>query len=252
MQLKSIKLILYNILAMSNESKVIKNISIIIPIYNEESFLNRQITQLISDLKHIHSIHYEILLIENGSTDNTLETAQLLAKNHNSILVLQLPDASYGLAIKEGIKRATYNTLVQFDIDLIDLEFLNKALIEINQYDIVVGSKLHKNSKDNRPLPRILLSKMINFLIRTLLHYRGTDTHGIKVYRKTKVFPLIKIIKESNHFFDTEILLQAQKAGLRIAELPINCAEMRQTRFPTTLRISQAFKEFWYLIIKYA
>ena len=133
---------------MSNESKVIKNISIIIPIYNEESFLNRQITQLISDLKHIHSIHYEILLIENGSTDNTLETAQLLAKNHNSILVLQLPDASYGLAIKEGIKRATYNTLVQFDIDLIDLEFLNKALIEINQYDIVVGSKLHKNSKE--------------------------------------------------------------------------------------------------------
>ena len=229
-----------------------QNISIIIPIHNEERILENETHKIKNFLQQKNKGAYEIIFIENGSSDKTYQIARKIARTNKHVQVFTVNKPSYGKALKKGMKSSRYNILVQFDIDLIDLEFLKKALIEIGQNDIVVGSKLHKNSIDNRPLPRILLSKMINFLIRTLLHYRGTDTHGIKVYRKTKVFPLIKMVKESNHFFDTEILLQAQKVGLRIAELPINCAEMRQTRFPTTLRISQAFKEFWYLIKKYA
>lgn len=233
-----------------------KKISLIIPVYNEEKILNQQINKVIKGLKKISDLFYEIILINNGSKDKTLFFAKKIKKKNQNIKVINLEKRSYGQAIKEGILKAKYNIIVQFDIDFFDFNFLKKALILIKNNDIVVGSKLHPKSKDKRPFLRIFLSFLFNFFIKLIFKYKGTDTHGIKIFKKKSVKFLIKNNICHNHLFDTEILIKAKKLGFLIKELPVSLKEMRLTRFPHLARLKEVLEEifklikFWFFIDK--
>jgi len=158
---------------------------------------------------------------------------------------LKLP--SYGQAIKQGILLARYSSIVQFDIDFIDTGFLIDALRLLSQADIVVGSKLHPQAFHKRPFLRILITRVVHFIIRTYLGYRGTDTHGIKAYKRSVVRDLIPRIQSRHHFFDSEMLLLAQCLGYSIVEIPVHCCELRATRFPFHIRLFQAIHELFLL-----
>ena len=226
-----------------------KKVSIIIPVHNEANYLEQQINQLITKLEKTKQIKYEVTLIENGSTDDTYRVAKDLMKKYLCLKVLRIKKPLYGTAIRKGIVVAKYNNIVQFDLDFIDVAFLKKVFILLeNGYDIVVGSKLHPFSKDQRPFVRIFISKFINFFIRAIFQYAGSDTHGIKAYKKGRVLPLIKKIKSYHLFFDTEMLLRAQYLNFKIKEIPVNISELRKTRFPAALSIVQTIKEFINLV----
>ncbi|MDO9028706.1 MAG: glycosyltransferase family 2 protein, partial [Candidatus Roizmanbacteria bacterium] len=222
--------------------------SIIIPLYNEEVYLKKQIITLIQKLNYFgFKNNYEILLIENGSKDKTYKIARELSENYNQLRVYKQNKPCYGLALKEGIKKARFNNIIQFDVDFTDANFLKKSLKLIKKFDIIIGSKLHSQSKDARPRLRIVATKIINLFVKLLFNYQGTDTHGIKAYKKNKIYKIINKVKTTHHFFETELILRATKNNFKIAELPVRIKELRPTRFPTLIRLVEAVREIFLL-----
>lgn len=227
-----------------------RNFSIIIPIYNEEEILQSQVEKLIKAIKRsgIKS-KFEIILVENGSTDSTKSTASALTKKYKQIKLVTLHHPSYGMAFKEGIKQAKYNFLFQFDIDFWDVDFLEKSLSLLEKKDIVIGSKNLATSHDHRSFTRKAISRSIELIIQKSFHLPLTDTHGIKAFRKEKIQPFIATIKSSNHFFDTELLIRCYYANLTITELPVDLSELRKTRFSFITRSIDVIIELLHLLL---
>lgn len=226
-----------------------KAVSIIIPVYNEEELLELQIEALISKLKsYSKTLKYEIVLVENGSTDETHQIALKLAKIHQNILVYRNYTSSYGQATKTGFKHASYDILALFDIDFWSVDFLNKSIALLNQYDIVIGSKNLPESYDERPLMRKLLSSAMEKFTKFVFKINITDTHGLKVMKKELIEKLIDKVESPNHFFDTELLTRAYYAGYKFIELPVKIKEIRQSRFPLYKRSIEAFFELFILL----
>jgi predicted glycoside hydrolase/deacetylase ChbG (UPF0249 family) len=145
---------------------------------------------------------------------------------------------------------ARFPITIQFDLDLIDLTFLRNAVALLQVNDVVVGSKMLPGSHDGRAPFRYLASKVTNFLLQTIFSYKGTDTHGIKAYKTKKIASITKKLKPTHLFFDTEILLIAEKQGLSIVELPVSIHNLRPTRFNTKIILFQLVKEFLSLMSK--
>src|SRR3989344_9088133 len=137
-----------------------KSFSLIIPVYNEEEILEVQVNKLMNEVDRVlPQAEYEILLVENGSSDRTYRIALRLERQNSHIKVVRLESPSYGQAFKEGVKQAKYDVVGQVDIEFWDTDFLDLSLLLLSRYDIVIGSKNLGTSKDQRPLTRRMLSK---------------------------------------------------------------------------------------------
>ena len=223
--------------------------SLIIPIYNEEEILERQINKLISEIdNHISKAEYEILLVENGSSDKTYYIAKRLARLNSHIHVFKLKKPSYGQAFKEGVKQAKHDIIVQFDIDFWDTDFINLSLLLLNRYDVVVGSKNLGNSQDLRPLPRRIMSKVLELFLKFYFNIPFSDTHGMKAIKRKIILPLIDEVQSDNHFFDSELLIMCHYLHYSFKELPVSLQEIRKTRFSFLIRASEVLREFAKLI----
>jgi len=206
------------------------------------------IRQLIKELRTLY--RYEIILIENGSKDNTYYLAKKLSQEYKTIRVFHLPTPCYGAALKKGIIHARFPLIIQFDLDLVDLTFLKNAVALLDVNDIVVGSKMLPGSHDGRAPFRNFASRLINFLLHIIFHYKGTDTHGVKAYRKSCIVSISQKLRPSHLFFDTEIILTAEKKGMSIVELPVSVKNLRPSRFNTKIIMTQLVEEFVTLVRK--
>lgn len=222
-----------------------KDFSIIIPIFNEEEILYQQISKIICQIKKvIKSSNYEIILVENGSSDNTYKIAKELKEKYKKLRLIKLSHPSYGQAFKIGIKKSRSPIIVQFDLDFWDIKFLKKSLGLIKKYDVIIGSKNLSRSEDKRSLLRRMLSRLVEKSIRLRFNIFISDTHGLKVIRKEVISPLLQTIKCDNHFFDTELLLKATSLDSNFIELPVKLSEIRSSRFPYLVRTMQVLKEY--------
>lgn len=227
-----------------------KNVSIIIPIHNERQVLVEQTRTLMQNLrKSIHAGKYEVILVENGSIDNTYKLALDLANKYQQIRVISLEKASYGQAFKAGLKAAKYNIVVQFDIDFWNADFIAHGLKLISKYDIVIGSKNMEGSDDRRSGLRKMLSKFIEIAIQSNFSVGFTDTHGLKMLRRSKLMGVIDYVKCPNHFFDTELLIRAYHRGATYIEFPVDLREIRPTRFSFFKRSIAVIREFTKLML---
>ena len=132
-----------------------KKISIVIPIYNEGLILEKEINNLFQEISHKLPLEYndrELILVENGSTDNTLEIAERLASQFSQIKIAVLDNPSYGKAVKHGVSIASTKYVAICNIDFWDINFLKQGIDSIikNNDDIVVASKTLKTSYDKR------------------------------------------------------------------------------------------------------
>src|SRR3989304_4287400 len=223
--------------------------SIIIPIYNEEQILENQVKKLISEVGRVlPNSEYEIVLVENGSTDNTYTVAEKLSQQYNHIKLIHLEKPSYGQAFKEGLKEAEYDIVVQFEIDFWDMDFVDISLLLLSRYDFVIGSKNLGTSEDYRPFLRRLLSKSLELFLKIYFNVPFSDTHGIKAMRRKVVLPLIDDVQSQNHFFDSELLIMCYYLHFSFKELPVSLHEIRSTRFSFLIRTLQTMQEFLGLI----
>jgi len=210
-------------------------LSIVVPVYNEADYLPEALPNLIAAVERVGS-DYEILVVENGSTDDTAEVARLVA-GEAPVEVLSLPDPDYGAAMRRGFLDARGEWVVNFDIDYFSTHFLRTVLSQSADVDLVIGSKRDPNSEDRRPLLRRLATRVFNLLLRVILGSEVSDTHGMKGFRRRVVTELAPRVESTQDLFDTELVIRAERAGYRIVEVPVTVEELRATKSSLVKRV---------------
>ena len=160
-------------------------ISIVIPVYNEEAILRTAVAALVDGLREIPHT-YEIILAENGSKDRTVEIAKELSARFPGVTTFSASEPNYGKALKQGILLSRGDIVICDEIDLCDVDFHRRAveILESGQADLVIGSKLAAGAEDDRPAIRHAASIAYSSMLKILLGFRGTDTHGLKAFRR--------------------------------------------------------------------
>ena len=213
------------------------SVSIALPIHNEEKHLTHSLHNLLKEVEKNIKIPYEIILLENGSTDESWNICKEFQKKFPDIIrIVHLPKRSYGLAIKEGIFLSKFEIVVLFNVDFWDIRFLVKSIELLASCDIIVGSKTLIMSKDERPLLRKQITYWFNVLLRAFYNFPGTDTHGIKAFKRAHILPIAKSCYPLHELYDTQLVLRACKKKLIYLELPITVSEKRPSRYPPIRR----------------
>lgn len=208
--------------------------SVVVPVYNEAGFLPQALPALIDAMDSLER-SYEILIVENGSTDGSAAIARTTAGNA-PVSVLSLQIADYGSAMHHGFLEAEGDWVVNFDIDYFSAEFLRKVL-DSEAFDIVIGSKRDPDSEDRRPLIRRLATRVFNLLLRSILGSQVSDTHGMKAFRKELVGDLAPQVVSRKDLYDTELVIRAERSGYRITEVPVVVEELRTARSSLVKRV---------------
>jgi glycosyltransferase involved in cell wall biosynthesis len=203
-------------------------LSIVIPIYNEEPILHAAVVDLRERMASFEH-PYEVLLAENGSRDRTRIIAADLADRYPEVRVLSIEVPNYGRALKKGILAARGRFVVCDEIDLCDTQFYRAAfeILTRDGADFVVGSKLLGESQDERPWIRHAASIGYTTILRMLLGFRGTDTHGAKAFARLPLEPVVQACQVDKDVFASELVIRADRCGLRVTEIPVRVIEKR-------------------------
>ncbi|MCB2223894.1 MAG: glycosyltransferase family 2 protein [Actinobacteria bacterium] len=220
------------------------SVTAVVPIHNEAGFLEGAVARLTAELAGVDA-RCDVILAENGSTDDTAAIAERLASGRDDLSVLRLPDPDYGGAMREGFLAAGGEWVANFDIDYFSGPFLQDALGLAGEADIVVASKRAAGSDDRRSLFRRTGTLVFNRILRLLFGSRVSDTHGMKLVRKEVVDAVTPSVISTKDLFDTELVLRAERAGYRIAELPVVVEEQRDARSSYLKRVPRTLRGLW-------
>jgi len=227
-----------------------RKVSIVIPVYNEENILESAITTLKKDLEEfLDKYEFEIILAENGSRDNTIKKGEELSQVHPELLIFHYHSPDYGLALKEGINRATGEIVFCDEIDLCLPEFYQKALKLFEQGDVemIVGSKRAKGADDRRPFKRRFATWVLNTLLKFILGFKGTDTHGVKAFVKKPLMPVLDRCLVGKDIFASEFVIRAERMNINIKEIPISLDEKRAPSIKLLNRVPKVLSNLSYL-----
>jgi len=221
----------------------VPHLTAVFPGYNEEAINTQAVVAIRGGLRDFGK-SFEILLAENGSSDHTVELCRELAAKYAEVETFSVPAANYGAALKEGILRARGRYIVCDEIDLGDLDFYRRALERLVNADaaMVVGSKVLAGADDTRPLVRHLATGVYNTLLRALFHYHGTDTHGMKAFRRDALVGTAGRCVVDKDVFASELVIRAERERHVVVEIPVRVVEMRKPsinlfrRVPNVLR----------------
>jgi glycosyltransferase involved in cell wall biosynthesis len=223
-------------------------ISIVIPIYNEQAILHAAVVDLRERLRPL-GWPYEIILAENGSKDRTVEIAQDLAAKYadasdGQVKLISLGEPNYGKALKQGILLARGEIVICDEIDLCDADFHRRAveLIESGEADLVIGSKLVAGAEDARPLLRHVASQAYSGMLRIVLGFRGTDTHGLKAFRRSALLDTARACLVDKDVFASEFVIRADRGGVAIREIPVHVIEKRPPSINLFKRVPNVLK----------
>ena len=209
-------------------------LSIVVPAFNESRNVQSRHIEKMLDYLDRQSFGYEVLLVNDGSTDATLELLNTLAKNYKHVRVLNNPHQGKALTVKAGMLEAVGENRLYTDFDqstpISEVEKLLPFLKK--EYDVVIGSREIEGSiREQEPWYRHLMGKVFNIVVQ-LVTVRGIhDTQcGFKLFTKKatlELFPKLKITTapQMDAFtgaFDVELLFLAKKHGLNIAEVPVH------------------------------
>jgi glycosyltransferase involved in cell wall biosynthesis len=221
-------------------------LSIVIPVYNEEGILHASIVDLVDRLGGLTDLvpSYEILLAENGSSDRTLEVGRELAERYPQLRVDSLGRPNYGAALKAGILRARGDFVICDEIDLCDVDFYQRALsvLKADEADMVIGSKAMRGADDKRPLLRRVATRTINSMLRVLVGFHGTDTHGLKAFRRGALLGTAERCLVDRDLFASEFVIRAEREGKRVVEIPVHIAEKRPPSINLIKRVPNVLK----------
>jgi len=222
---------------------VTPEVSFVIPIFNEEPILHAAVVDL-RELLAPHGLAYEIILAENGSYDGTVRVARELASHYPELRLVQSPTPNYGQALRLGISSARGSFVICEEIDLCDVDFHLRALRELraSTADLVIGSKLMGGARDERPLLRHVASQAYSAVLHALFDFRGTDTHGLKAFRREKMAPILDACQVDGDVFASELVIRAYRAPLRVLEIPVRVLEKRPPSINLLKRVPRVLK----------
>jgi glycosyltransferase involved in cell wall biosynthesis len=214
-----------------------KTLSVIVPAYNEAGSIVETIRNIEEALSR-YEFGHELIIVDDGSTDETFDRASSVAKTRTGVRVLSYRDNNgKGHALKHGFQSAKGDLVLFLDADS-DLPpsqvplFLER--MGVGDVDVVIGSKRHRRSKVDYPATRRLFSRAYSLLVKVLFQLDISDTQtGIKLFKRKvldDVFPKVLVKK---YAYDLELLVNARRLGYRVAEMPVVLNYRFQSRIKT-------------------
>ncbi len=229
-------------LVMENPTR--PTVTVVIPVHNEAEFLPTVLEQLFDEMNEVNA-DVEVLIVENGSTDETADFVRDAMSKYQNLQLLQLPTPDYGAAMRDGFLSATSEWVVNFDIDYFSGDFLAKALVLAESCDVVLASKRTEGADDQRSATRRLATWAFNQILRSVLSSGVTDTHGMKFLRKTLIDDIVPHVISTTDLFDTELIVRAERAGYRIIEIPVRVEEVRESKSNLLKRVPRTLQGIW-------
>lgn len=217
------------------ESSTRKRVDVVLPVYNEVTVLEQSATRLLTLLDTQPQYDWRIVIADNGSTDGTGELARKLEAQDPRMHALVLTVKGRGYALREAWTTSDADIVSYMDIDLsTDIGHLPRLIemIDRDGCDVALGSRLAKDSHTKRQLKREITSRGYVALIRLFFpRLRISDAQcGFKALSRRAVETIVPRIENRMWFFDTELLILAQQAHLRICELPVRWVEDPDTK----------------------
>ncbi|RNM14152.1 bifunctional glycosyltransferase family 2/GtrA family protein [Nocardioides pocheonensis] len=208
-------------------------IDVVIPVHNEEAQLAASVRRVLDALDRLPWT-YRVTIADNASTDQTSVIARRLSHEHPEVRVEHLAEKGRGRALKQAWGRSGSDVLVYMDVDLsTDLDALLPLVAPLisGHSDLAIGSRLAGSSRVQRGLKRELISRSYNLILRRTLRVGFSDAQcGFKAIRRDAARELLPLVHDQQWFFDTELLTVAERAGLRIHEVPVDWVDDPDSR----------------------
>jgi glycosyltransferase involved in cell wall biosynthesis len=199
-------------------------VSVVLPAYNEAGRIEYAVEKTACALRGI-TPSFEIIIAEDGSKDGTDRISESLSKKHDFVVHLHSDERlGRGRAMARAFKASRGEVICDIDVDLAtDMKHLRELVQSIRDgYDFATGSRMLPKSNVKRPFKRGLASKGFNFLTRLMLGSKLYDHQcGFKSFKRQSLFALMDTVKDTHWFWDTELLVRAQRAGYKIKEFPV-------------------------------
>jgi glycosyltransferase involved in cell wall biosynthesis len=209
-------------------------IDIVIPVYNEERDLGPSVRRLHDYLGSDFPFPAVITIADNASRDGTLAVAQSLANELTRVRVVHLDKKGRGRALRAAWLQSDAKVVAYMDVDLsTDLKALLPLVAPLlsGHSDLAIGSRLARGSRVKRGLKREFISRCYMLVLRLSLGAHFTDAQcGFKAVRTSVAKQLLPLVKDEAWFFDTELLILAQRAGLRVHEVPVDWTDDPDSR----------------------
>lgn len=224
-------------------------VDLVIPVYNEEHVLENSVATVRSFLQENVGFDWRIVIADNASTDRTLDVARRLAEQYSDVTALHIPMKGRGRALKAAWLGSDADVVSYMDVDLstalVHYPPLIGAILD-EGYDVAIGTRLASQSRIRRSLKRELLSRGYNLIIRAMFLTRFSDAQcGFKAVSRRAVQALLPLIEDGEWFFDTELLILAEKLGYRIKEIPVRWVEDPDTRVHIVRTVRQDLEGLW-------
>ena len=217
------------------------DLSVIIPVYNEEKRIGGSLQTIVAYLAE-HGIDWEIIVVDDGSTDQTVQVVKAVAADFPDIHLIQNEhNQGKGAVIRQGMLLAKGQQILFSDADLStpigEYQKLNTALQE--GVDVAIGSRALAQSKllVKQPLHRQLFGKFFNLLVRLFYLPSLHDTQcGFKLFTRKAARAIFEKQQIDSLVFDVEVLYLARILGLKIQEIPVSWINSEDSKFKTNLR----------------
>ncbi|MEU6385046.1 bifunctional glycosyltransferase family 2/GtrA family protein [Streptomyces bauhiniae] len=201
-------------------------LDVVIPVYNEEKDLRRCVLRLREHLARTFPYAFRVTIADNASTDGTPLIAAELAANYPDVTNVRLERKGRGRALRTVWSASDAPVLAYMDVDLsTDLNALLPLVAPLisGHSDLAIGSRLSRTSRVVRGPKREFISRAYNLILRGSLQARFSDAQcGFKAIRREVAQVLLPLVEDTGWFFDTEMLVLAERAGLRIHEVPVD------------------------------
>jgi putative flippase GtrA len=209
-------------------------LDLVIPVYNEAAGLACSVRTVSAFLRDSFPYSARITIADNASTDGTLAIAHELAAELDGVRVLHLDQKGRGRALQRSWLGSDAQVLAYMDVDLsTDLAALLPLVAPLvsGHSHVAIGSRLSRTSRVTRGPKRELISRAYNLLVRGTLRARFSDAQcGFKAIRADVAHELLPLVEDDGWFFDTEVLVLAERAGLRIHEVPVDWVDDPDSR----------------------
>ena len=212
------------------------SLDVVVPVLNEEKDLSPNIGTLHEFLsRHFETYYWRIVIADNGSTDSTPDVARLLRDQHPRVEYIRLEQRGRGRALRKAWSESGADILSYMDVDLsTDLSALPKLIDAIvnDGYDLAVASRLYKGAEViGRPPFREFISRAYSLIFRAMFLTKFRDAQcGFKAVTRRVAQDVVPLVQDTGWFFDSELLILAEKNGCRIKEVPVRWVDDPDSR----------------------
>jgi putative flippase GtrA len=226
-------------------------LDVVVPVYNEETDLAPCVRRLHAYLAGSFPYSFRITIADNASVDGTYQVATALAAALPGVRVLRLDAKGRGRALRAAWSDSDSPVLAYMDVDLsTDLAALLPLVAPLisGHSDLAIGSRLSRGARVIRGPRREIISRGYNLLLRATLAARFSDAQcGFKAIRKEVAERLLPLVWDTGWFFDTELLVLAQRAGMRIHEVPVDWIDDPDSRVDLVATAAADLRGIWRL-----